>query len=485
VVTYWQRSSEAVSGSKYVSLWLDEALALEQGAHLSKPGQFRSESLPKFADVVIIGGGFTGLWTALRLAEQAEFGIRICIIEKKYCGYGASGRNGGIAEPSWAKLPRMIQLYGKSEGVRLAAAVDESFTDLVSFCREHEVDVGIRTAGHLWVATNGAQMGSWERARVSADECGHDVFTVVDREEAQALSGSSAVVGGVLERSAATIHPGKLVRQLRRLVLEKGIEIYEDTAMVDIRVSKPPVVETNRGVIRAGKVVIAMNAWSAAMKEVKSHLFVTSSDIVATDPLDDGVVGEGLWSGVGISDSRRLILYWRSTPDHRLVFGKGGGWMSIGNRVDRRFNGPSHWESVVKSRLFRVYPDIPRSTLFQSWCGPIDYSVTGLPYFGRLSDASADVFIGVGYSGTGVVQSVLGGRVLAALVLGRDDRYSSLPVTRRWTSKIPPEPLRSLGAPIVRRALAKKELFEDAEERPSAVLGLLASLDPTTAPTQA
>jgi glycine/D-amino acid oxidase-like deaminating enzyme len=184
-----------------------------------------------------------------------------------------------------------------------------------------------------------------------------------------------------------------------------------------------------------------------------------------------------------MSDSRRLILYWRSTLDGRVVFGKGGGWMSVDNRVDARFTGASALAASVESRFRRLYPDLRAVPIERSWNGPIDYSSTGLPYFGPLDDGRDDVLVAIGYSGMGVVQSVLGGRVLASLVLRTDDDYATLPVTRRWPVKLPPEPFRSLGAPVVKAAVSRQEQARDAEAKAGRVVRLVAGLDPTASPT--
>jgi glycine/D-amino acid oxidase-like deaminating enzyme len=402
----------------------------------------------------------------------------------RYCRYGASARNGGLAEGSWAKFPAMRRLYGQAEALRLATAIEDGVDELDRFCADNAIDAELRRAGHAWIASNQSQLGAWEGARSALAEAGHDPFRDVDADEARRLTSSPLACGGVFEADAATVQPGKLVRGLRRVALERGARIFEHTEMRGFdRAARPVAVQTVRGTIAAGKVVLAMNAWSAAMPEVKPHVFVTSSDIVATAP-DAGLPADGIGSGIGISDSRRLILYWRSTPDGRIVFGKGGGWMSINNRIDGRFTGRSALAASVEARFRRLYPELRDVPLQHSWNGPIDYSSTGLPYFGPLSDDAPAVLVGVGYSGMGVVQTVLGGRILASLALGRDDEYSSLPLTRRWEPRIPPEPFRSIGAPLVKTAIAKKEPALDAEARPGGLVSLLATLDPTAAPTQ-
>jgi glycine/D-amino acid oxidase-like deaminating enzyme len=463
----------------YVSLWLEEALADEpDGTPQSAP-----QPLPARADVVIVGGGFTGLWTAIRLREQ-DPSLDVCLIEARYCGYGASGRNGGIAEGSWAKFPTMSKLFGQADAVRLAQATDDGLTDLVSFCAANGIDAQIRSRGNLWLASNQSQLGSWDKTVQAAEQAGVSPYKPVDADEARRLSGSPLALGGVLEDHAASVQPARLVRGLRRAAIAHGVQIHEHTAMTGIEGSSPVLVATERGTIRADKAVLAMNAWSASRPELRPYLFVTSSDIVATRRVPELMDAEGLGSGIALSDSRRLILYWRSTPDGRLVFGKGGGWMSRGNRVDTRFTGESALRDSVVSRMRRLYPSLRDVPIQYSWNGPIDYSSTGLPYFGPLADANPAVLVGAGYSGMGVVQTVLGGRILASLVLGRDDEYTSLPLTRRWPRKLPPDPFRSLGAPLVKAALTRKELLLDAEAEPGWLLNLIAGLDPTASPSQ-
>ena len=466
------------TAGEYVSFWLAEALAEEP---LDQPSA-AAEPVPARADVVIVGGGFTGLWAAIRLREQ-DASLDVCLIEARYCGYGASGRNGGIADGSWAKLPTMLRLFGQPDGIRLARAIDAGLADLHSFCAANAIDAQIRRRGHLWLATNQSQLGSWDRAVQAAGQLPVSPYRPIDGDEARRLSGSPLALGGVFEAPAASLQPAMLVRGLRRAAIARGVKIYEHTAMTRIEGTSPVLVATDRGTIRADKAILAINAWSASRPELKPYLFVTSSDIVATRRVPELMDGGELGS-IALSDSRRLILYWRSTPDGRLVFGQGGGWMSRGNRVDARFTGESALSGSVVSRMRRLYVSLREVPIEYSWNGPIDYSSTGLPYFGPLADANPAILVGVGYSGNGVVPSVLGGRILASLVLGRDDEYASLPLVRRWPGKILPDPFRSLGAPLVKAALARKELLLDAEAEPGRLLNLVAGLDPTASPSQ-
>jgi glycine/D-amino acid oxidase-like deaminating enzyme len=282
----------------------------------------------------------------------------------------------------------------------------------------------------------------------------------------------------------ATLQPGRLVRGLRRVAVQRGVAVCEDARMLGLDGRAPVRVRTSRGSVRADKVVLAMNAWAAGIRSVKPHLFVTSSDIVATRPLPREALTGGLGRGVALDDSRRLILYWRSTPSGRIVLGKGGGFMSIDNRVDGRFTGESALRDQVESRLRYLYPRLRDAPIQYSWNGPIDYSVTGMPYFGPCYPGRDDIVVGVGYSGMGVVQTMLGGKILASLALGADDALAASPLTRKWERRLPPEPLRSLGAPIVKAAIRRKEMMEDAGMNPDALTTFIGGLDPTASPNQ-
>jgi len=461
----------------YVSMWLDEALAAEpEVSDALAP-------LPSAADVVVVGGGFTGLWTAIRLRER-EPACRVCVVEGAYCGYGASGRNGGIAGTSWAKFPAMERLFGRGDALALGGEIEACLRELGPFCERESIDAEIRWAGGGWVATNAAQLGAWERTRAALEAAGHDHFRSLTAEEAQELTGSRAALGGVTTEAEATLQPAKLARGLRRVAIERGVTVCEDARMLGLGGRAPVLVRTTRGTVRADRVVLAMNAWAAGIASLKPHLFVTSSDIVATAPLPPEVLTGGLGRGVALDDSRRLILYWRSTPSGRIVLGKGGGFMSIDNRVDRRFTGESALYGQVESRLRFLYPQLRDTPVQYSWNGPIDYSVTGLPYFGPCYPGRDDIIVGAGYSGMGVVQTMLGGKILASLALGADDAWAASPLTTPWHRRLPPEPLRSLGAPIVKAAVRRKEMIEDAGMIPDRLTTVVAGLDPTASPNQ-
>ena len=240
-----------------------------------------------------------------------------------------------------------------------------------------------------------------------------------------------------------------------------------------------PQVVTPRATITAGCVVLALNAWAAELPEVAKSLVVVASDMIATEPL--GVRGEELtWPlGLAVSDSRRLINYYRRTDDGRIAFGKGGGSLALGGRIGASFHGPSPRLDEVRGQLGRAYPQLADTAIAASWRGPIDYSISGLPFFCRL-DGSPQVLVCAGFSGNGVGPSRLAGDVLAEMALEDGDADLPPALARLPSSRLPPEPFRYAGGRLVREAVARKERLEDRERKPDVVTRVIAGLDPTS-----
>ncbi|GAB5469743.1 MAG: FAD-binding oxidoreductase [Rhodospirillales bacterium] len=453
------------------SHWLGEALGSDQGP---APALDRDIS----ADVCIVGGGFTGLWTALRLKEQSP-GLDVVLIEKDVCGAGASGRNGGFVLSWWAKLLSLKKICGEAEAMRLAKASADAVAEIGRFCDENEIACGFRKDGWLWAATSAAQVGVWEATLEAAERFQAKPFVRWSPDRVAAASGSERHLAGVFEPSAATVQPAALARGLRRVALAKGVRIFEDTPLQRLRRDRPSRVETPRGTVKADKIVLATNAWSIAFPEIRRAILVVGSDIVSTAPIPERLKQIGWADGMAISDSRTLVHYYRTTPDGRIAFGKGGmsGAMPFGGRVGGRFDGASPIAGKVENWFKWTYPALKDLEIERAWTGPIDRSKDGLPLFGALPGAP-DVFYAVGYSGNGVGPSALGGRILASLVLEAQDEWSGCGLVRPLQRAFPPEPLRYVGGRIVCRAVGAKDRAEDSGRKVGRMTGYLASFAP-------
>ncbi len=453
------------------SLWLQEALgsAEEDAPRLGGDDK---------ADVCIVGGGYTGLWTALRLKEH-DPALDVVIVEADVCGGGPSGRNGGFVLSWWAKFAKFEHILGAEEALRLCHASAAAVADVGEYCTANGIDAHFRHDGWLWAATSQAQIGAWDETVQAIERHGVEAFVRLEPEEVARRAGSPTHVAGVLEPTGATVQPALLARGLRRVALERGVRIFEQSPMTRLERSRPLRVHAGDGVVTAERVVLAMNAWLAQVGELSRSLFVLASDIVATPPIPERLAEIGLNDGVAISDSRLLVNYYRTTLDGRIAFGQGGGLMARGGRIGRDFSGaapPDRAEEVAAS--FReLYPALAGVATPQSWTGPIDRTHDALPLFGRLG-GRPDIVFGGGYSGNGVGPTYLGGRMLASLALGLDDEWSHSAELFKPRGGFPPEPIRYLGAHVVRAAVARKERLEDRGKTANAVTSFVAGLAP-------
>jgi putative aminophosphonate oxidoreductase len=452
------------------SLWLQEALA---GAAEDRPplhGNVR-------ADVCIVGGGFTGLWTALALKDR-EPSLDVALVERDICGGGASGRNGGFVLSLWAKFEALARVCGTDEALRLARASATGVGEIATFCREHDIDAHFREDGWLWTATNRSQVGAWDSTIAAIERRGERPFERLDPDEVARRSGSPIHLAGVLEPTAATIQPALLARGMRRVALQRGVHVYEGSPMTALERERPPRVRTPHGSVTADRVVLAMNAWATRLREVRRSVVVIASDVVATAPIPERLRELGWTTGTCIDDSRLLVNYYRTTHDGRLVFGQGGGTLAFGGRVGSSFEGRSPREGEVRAGLRFIYPSLADVPVTHTWTGPIDRTAVGLPFFWRVGGRE-DLLCGAGYSGNGVGPSRLGGRILASLALGLDDDWSTCGLAGEPTGGwLPPEPLRYLGGRLVREAVARKERAEDAGGRASRRTLAIARLAP-------
>ena len=446
--------------------WLANAVPLDPVSRLE--GRRR-------ADVCIVGGGFTGLWTALRI-KQLEPAADVAVVEAGICGSGASGRNGGFGLSFWHHFLALEKICGTEEAARLAGASAQAVGELGSFCAEHRIGAHYRAGGWVWAASNEAQLGSWESTIAAIERAGASPFKRLGATELAARTGSAAHLDGVFEATSATVQPALLARGLMRVARERGIEVYERSPMLTLRRSTPLEVHTELGSVSAGRVVLATGAWALQLRELRRAFVIVASDIVLTEPAPQQLAQCGWDNGPSISDSRLMVHYYRTTDDGRIAFGKGGGRLAYGGHIGDSFNGASPIAGEVWSHLVRIHPWAADCRMAANWAGPIDRTIDGFPFFHELG--RPDLIVGAGYSGNGVVPSMLGGRILASMALGRADEWSRCGLVRRPPRGMPGEPWRYLGAGLVRAAVARSERAQDGGAAPRRVDRALMRLAP-------
>jgi putative aminophosphonate oxidoreductase len=452
------------------SLWLQEALAREEGEDVAVLRERQA------ADVCIVGGGYTGLWTAIRLKEL-EPAANVVLVEADICGAGPSGRNGGFALSWWPKIETLIERVGEEEALRLARAAEAAVSELGEFCAREGIDAHFHRGGWLWTATSAAQVGGWNGALETAARLGATPFRAVGAEEMRERTGSPAHLGGVLEAKAATVHPGFLARGLRRIAVARGVRIYERSPMLELD-RENGVVRTPSGAVEAEAVVLALNAWALRIPELARAIVALSSDMIATAPMPELLAKSGWTGGECISNSRLMVHYYRTTRDGRIAFGRGGGRLAFGARVDANFDFNRRQTNELKEELPQLVPAAAGVAVTHAWGGPIDRSRDGLPVIGRLRGRCLVVYA-TGFSGNGVAPSLIAAKILASSALGRDDEWSGSGLNRGVPARFPPEPVRFLGGLVVREAVRRKESREDEGKRVDPLTRRIAALAPS------
>ena len=456
------------------SYWLREALEAEPpalSADVAAPpltGNVR-------ADFAILGGGYTGLWTAIRLTELAP-GARIVVIESDICGGGASGRNGGFVTGWWDELPGLIERFGDADAVRTAQAVDRAIDEMQRFISTNGIAAGYLPNGFLQVSAAPSQDGARAEAVAACARLGFaDRWFGLTSDEVAARVRSPVFRDGAFMPTAAIVQPAILARGLRRVALERGVVIHERTRVERFEGGDvgSAVVGTSSaegpGLIVADQVVVALNAWAAAWPPFGRRLVTWSSYIVLTEPIPDRLAEIGWTGGEGVADARFTLHYARTTPDGRIALGGGGGRAGFGGRIGRAFTHDAGSARRAAEGLRRWFPSLADVRIEDAWGGPIDVDDDHRPWFGTLPGGR--IHFGLGYSGNGVAPSVLGGRILAALAagLGRDDESASLPIVGATPRAFPPEPLRYLGARAIREAIVRRERAEESGRRPNRI----------------
>ncbi len=428
-------------------------------------------------DVAIVGGGYTGLWTAIRIKEQSPE-TRVTVLEADFCGSGASGRNGGQVHTWWAEIDQIAAVTGMDEAKQLCAETADAIEELAKLQSDGVVDMGLRLDGWLWTASSIAQEGAWDGALEATRALGVERFRELDAEEIARVTGSSASYAGIVEDRAGTVQPAKLAIGLRALAQSTGVTIHEQSPVLDIAPGARCTLRTANGALTADKVVLAANAWLAALPELRRHLYVVSSQVIATAPAPEILDRIGWTDGKSICDAQSHVLYYQRTAEGRVIFGRGSGQIAFRDDFGADFNRSPERGHDNRRELHRVYPALRGVKVDYDWSGPIDCMAEHVPVFDRLAE-HGNIFFGMGFNGTGIAQTPIAGRILASLVLGKDDRWSrSRLVGLKRRKTLPPEPLRYIGAKIVRKAIRRKNDLEILDRRADRLTNFIAGLVP-------
>jgi glycine/D-amino acid oxidase-like deaminating enzyme len=369
------------------------------------------------ADVVVVGGGFSGVNTALELAER---GREVVLLEARRVGWGASGRNGGQVIGGLCEEPLPRPRGVDHAGMRV---LHELGAEGVAIVRDrvahHGIDCDLRW-GYLDVALRKRHLGRLRDNLAARRSRGYPhELRLLDRDEVAAFTGSRAYLGGLYDPTGAGhLHPLRLCQGEAAAAVILGACVHEQTPVERVEHGPRPVVHTPSGRIRARYLVLSTNAYLDGLDErLAAQMIPASSCIIATAPLPEALARTVLPSGAAVCDLRTALDYFRLTPDRRLLF---GGLSNYSGRVQRDY------AAIMRRKMLRVYPQLEHVAVDYAWNGQFGLSRTGLPQTGQLGPASYYI---QAFSGHGVAASHMLARLVAEALDGRRDRFDLLAST--------------------------------------------------------
>ncbi|QIP85850.1 FAD-dependent oxidoreductase [Streptomyces sp. Tu 2975] len=419
------------------------------------------------ADVCIVGGGYTGLWTAYYLKKAVPF-LNITVLEAKFCGYGASGRNGGWLYNGIAGRDRYARLHGHDAAVRLQQAMNDTVDEVVRVAGDERIDADIHKGGVLEVARTPAQLQrlrDFHSVEIAFGE--KDRVLLGARETAERVHVSGAVAS-TWTPHGARLHPVKLVKGLAAAVEALGVTVHESTPVTEIR---PKHAVTPYGTVRAPYILRCTEGFTASLKGQHRTWLPMNSSMIVTEPLPDDAWDEIGWSGrETLGDMAHAYMYAQRTADNRIAIGGRGAPYRYGSRTDNDGRtGPATVEAL-REILIRFFPRLAGTGIAHAWSGvlgvPRDWCATA------TLDRSTGLGWAGGYVGSGVATSNLAARTLRDLIQqdsgqsGPTD-LTALPWVNHKVRKWEPEPLRWLGVHTLYTAYRRADRHEAAAHTPT------------------
>jgi glycine/D-amino acid oxidase-like deaminating enzyme len=448
------------------SFWLDQL-----GPRPRRPALSGSRE----ADVCIIGGGFTGLWTAYEL-KRADPSLVVVVLEAQHVGFGASGRNGGWVLGKLSGPRESWRQRGGPHGARtMVRAIQQTVEEVGTVVARENIECDWQHSGTVTVAQSETQL---ERLRAEAaaerEELGEDLaWQVLDADQLGARLHVDGGRGGLYTPHCARVQPARLVEGLAAAAERAGAAIHESSA---VRSIEPGLAVTSRGNVRARYVLRATEGYTADLPGEHRVLLPMNSSMIVTEPLGDSVWADIGWGGAEtLLDGSHLYTYSQRTADGRIAIGGRGVPYRFGSRTDREGPVPERTVHELQARLAALFPALSEVRVYRAWHGILGVSRDWCPTVGL--DTVTGLGYAGGYAGEGVAASNLAARTLRDLVLDRDTDLARLPWVGNPARDWEPEPLRFMGARgiyTLYRIADRQERRSERESRIAAVANRIA-----------
>jgi glycine/D-amino acid oxidase-like deaminating enzyme len=433
----------ALAGARPASFWLDSP---------DRPAARPPLAADTETDLVVVGGGFCGLWTAL-IAKERDPGRRVVLLEGQRIGWAASGRNGGFVEASLTHGRENGELHFADDLPVLDRLAEENYRAFADAIARHGIDAEWEETGMLTVATEPHQL-AW-----LGDEAAAEGEPVLTGEALAAYARSPLYRAGLFSpEGVGYVHPAKLAWGLAEAASALGVEIFEHTPAAGIRSpgSGDVTVVTPRGEVQAARVALATNVFPSLLPSRRLFTVPVYDYVLMTEPLTAEQLASIGWTGRhGITDSSREFHYYRKTADDRILFGGYDAVYHRGGRVRRAQDQRPETFARLADHFLLTFPPLRGIRFTHTWGGAIDMSTQLTAFHGIARQGR--VAYSAGYTGLGVAATRFGAETMLDLLEGRDTERTRLKMATRMPIPIPPEPFAYPLIQVMRRAVAKSD----------------------------
>ena len=398
-------------------------------------------------DIAIIGAGFTGLSTAYNLRRE-DAGLSVAVLEAEVVGFGASGRNGGFSMTLFGLEPAVTKaLFGQQKTVEAHRYMERSVDYVDELVKEHNLQSEYWFPGFLRAATTPGYVKRIQHDLEILTSMGITGVSWIEADEIKKEVNSPRFLGGWWEPRSGLLNPAKQVRELKRLAIQYGAQVYENTPVTEIHRAEDFKLTTPQGKVSAKKVIFATNAYSHLIPELKRKQVPAFTHMVVTEPLSQAQLEPIGWKNrQGIEDARNLVHYFRLTIDNRITMGGSDVSLAYGGDMDHDMNPQTF--AMLEQDILWLFPHLKGIQITHRWGGPVSVPLQMAPAIGFIGDQRA--IFSLGCVGHGVSMTHLNGRTLADLALERKTDLTDVWFVNRHMIPWPPEPIRMAASQLIR-----------------------------------
>ena len=438
-----RRWASALAETEPTSYWLDELPARPDLPPV--PGSTT-------CDLLVVGGGYLGLWTALE-AVRRQPGRDVLVVEAATCGHAASGRNGGFADPSLTHGWGNGVSRWPDEMATLRWLGLENLASIERFVVERQIDCRFERTGVLGVATRPHELVELKEEHEARAAAGEGT-ELLDAEQVRTRVDSPTYLGGLVDSVPALVEPARLADGLRTACLDAGVRVHEHSPATGLRRSGAGVqVDTPQSTVLAGEVVLATNAYRPLLRRLRLMTVPVYDYTLVTEPLTDAQRDSIGWRGrEGVGDASNLFHYYRLTRDDRILWGGYDAVYHYGSRQARALEHRAETFELLAEQFFTTFPQLAGLRFSHAWGGVIDTSTQFCAFYGTIWGRR--VGWAAGFTGLGVASTKFAADVVLDLLAGADTERTRLSMVRKNPLPFPPEPLRWLGIEATRRSMA-------------------------------